>query len=333
MDAAVPREPDRALHEVEAALACVAGVTRFETTEPQDARRHMEALYGPHGLRVEGDAMRMQVRGFEIAQLHVDEIRYGLPAVASKSELHGHWVFSYLRRGTVRRSLGGEVIGAGAAGANQPDTVLDLVMSADMELLNLRVPEADMRQACRALLGEDLAHALRFELTPAAGAPHVATLLRVLHQLAATPRYPHAMAARFECSVRDAALYELLLAWPNNATRALDAFPALPASTRLARDFIHAHAAELPTVAEVAAACGVGVRALARGFEKHLGTSPLKYLLDYRLDRVREALQRAPAGATVTAIAFDWGFLHLGSFAARYRERFGESPSETLRRH
>jgi AraC-like DNA-binding protein len=34
----------------------------------------------------------------------------------------------------------------------------------------------------------------------------------------------------------------------------------------------------------------------------------------------------------VTEIAVQWGFLQLGSFAARYRERFGESPSQTLKR-
>jgi AraC-like DNA-binding protein len=34
----------------------------------------------------------------------------------------------------------------------------------------------------------------------------------------------------------------------------------------------------------------------------------------------------------VTAVALRWGFGHLGQFAADYRARFGELPSETLRR-
>jgi AraC-like DNA-binding protein len=158
----------------------------------------------------------------------------------------------------------------------------------------------------------------------------VAALLRVMGHLAATPSYGHPAAQRLEASLRDAALFELLLAWPNSYARCLEQPAALPGSTRRARDYIHAHAAELPTVAEIAAAAGVGVRALARGFDRHLGTSPQRYLQDDPLDRVRDELL-AGRHASVTDAAMAWGFLHLGSFAGRYRARFGEPPSRTLR--
>ncbi len=36
-------------------------------------------------------------------------------------------------------------------------------------------------------------------------------------------------------------------------------------------------------------------------------------------------------GKTVTVIATEYGFFHLGQFAVDYRKMFGESPSETLR--
>jgi transcriptional regulator GlxA family with amidase domain len=32
----------------------------------------------------------------------------------------------------------------------------------------------------------------------------------------------------------------------------------------------------------------------------------------------------------VTAVAWRWGFTHMGRFAIAYRRRFGESPSATL---
>jgi transcriptional regulator GlxA family with amidase domain len=37
-------------------------------------------------------------------------------------------------------------------------------------------------------------------------------------------------------------------------------------------------------------------------------------------------------GVTVARVAERWGFSNAGSFSVRYRERFGESPSQTLRR-
>jgi len=46
---------------------------------------------------------------------------------------------------------------------------------------------------------------------------------------------------------------------------------------------------------------------------------------------VRQALLHADSEASVTSIASDAGFTHLGRFAILYRSRFGESPSETLK--
>ncbi|HEU0200388.1 MAG TPA: hypothetical protein VFR86_08130, partial [Burkholderiaceae bacterium] len=134
-----PLSDDPALREVESALITSPVVSRFQTTEPERAVEHMERIYGPHALQLLGrDGIDMRVRGFELAHLHVAEIRYGSSAVASMSQAHPHWVFSYLRRGTVRLGRNGEVVTAGTAGVNRPDAVVDLVMSADMELVNLR---------------------------------------------------------------------------------------------------------------------------------------------------------------------------------------------------
>jgi len=320
------------LREVETAFCNSRFVSLFQTTEPEHAEAYVANLYGPHALQLASSpTLDMRMRGFEFAKLHLGEIRYGSSAIASVSESFPCWFFTYLRQGVVRRHGDGNPFGPGEGSVTAPDTLQRLHMSADMELLNLRVTEHDMKSACRALLGAELSHELRFDSRAPAGGKQVGALLRVMSHLAATPVYAHQAARRFENSLRDAALYELLLAWPNSYASHLDQPAALPPTTRRARDYIHAHAIELPTVAEIARECGVGVRALTRGFEKHLSSSPLRYMQQYRLDRVRVELLAAPDSATVTDVAFKWGFMQLGSFAARYRMRFGESPSQTLR--
>ena len=57
-------------------------------------------------------------------------------------------------------------------------------------------------------------------------------------------------------------------------------------------------------------------------------------LLERRLDAVRQTLMAAMPGdgLSVTEAAQRWGFGHLGNFSVLYRQRFGESPSTTLRR-
>ena len=59
----------------------------------------------------------------------------------------------------------------------------------------------------------------------------------------------------------------------------------------------------------------------------------MTYPRQVRLRRAREALQAADRGATTArAVATGLGLVHMGRFAAAYREAFGESPSDTLDR-
>jgi AraC family ethanolamine operon transcriptional activator len=60
---------------------------------------------------------------------------------------------------------------------------------------------------------------------------------------------------------------------------------------------------------------------------------PATYLRRVRLNGVRRALQqRSGVSTTVTDVALEFGFWHLGRFAEQYHELFGEAPHETLRR-
>jgi AraC-like DNA-binding protein len=86
-------------------------------------------------------------------------------------------------------------------------------------------------------------------------------------------------------------------------------------------------------IADIARELGVGVRHLQAGFRRHLAITPLQFLRECRLDQAHRRLSNALPGETTTSIAFDCGFAHLGDFAQDYRRRFGEVPSETLRRH
>mgnify|MGYP006282482149 CR=1 FL=1 len=101
---------------------------------------------------------------------------------------------------------------------------------------------------------------------------------------------------------------------------------------RLAEAYIRAHADEPLTVETIAQAVGVGPRALQAGFRDRLGVTPRALLAEVRLGRARALLLDAAPGETVADVAFESGVTQGGRFAAAYRKRFGESPSETLAR-
>ncbi|WP_137875890.1 helix-turn-helix transcriptional regulator [Rhodococcus sp. Q] len=125
---------------------------------------------------------------------------------------------------------------------------------------------------------------------------------------------------------------QLVADWAGSAQVSLgDAARCGPGYVRRAAAYIDANAQSLPTVADVARAAGVGVRTLSGGFREYLGTTPREMLRDRRLDGVRRELL-ADTTATVVSAAGAWGYVNMGVFAAAYRHRFGENPSDTLRR-
>lgn len=108
-----------------------------------------------------------------------------------------------------------------------------------------------------------------------------------------------------------------------------DAAPA-PRCVRAVEDYIDAHLDRTVSLGDLLAVAGASARTLQTRFLRHHGTSPMGYLRDRRLDRARAAILRRPA-ARITDIAAECGFTHLGRFAEHYRDRFGESPSQTQR--
>ena len=106
-------------------------------------------------------------------------------------------------------------------------------------------------------------------------------------------------------------------------------------ATRTATEFIETHLDHPLSVTAVALVAGMSARTLQATFRARLQTTPTAYIRDRRLERVRADLTDASYSMdrTVTEIATRWGINHLGRFAADYRARFGESPSQTLRAH
>jgi AraC-like DNA-binding protein len=114
--------------------------------------------------------------------------------------------------------------------------------------------------------------------------------------------------------------------------RELRAAPA--AAARRARAYIDQHLHEPVVAADIAAAARLSPRGLQAAFQREYGTTPMAQLRDARLSAARQDLLDGDPtnGATVAEIARRWGFAHLGRFARAYRDAYGETPAQTLRR-
>ena len=97
--------------------------------------------------------------------------------------------------------------------------------------------------------------------------------------------------------------------------------------------YLEANSQNPVTITELCELTHVSRRTLQYSFESILGINPARYLRTVRLNNVRRVLSRPTMeDTTISAIAAEWGFWHLGQFAHDYKQLFGENPSMTLAR-
>jgi AraC-like DNA-binding protein len=105
-----------------------------------------------------------------------------------------------------------------------------------------------------------------------------------------------------------------------------------PACVRKVEEYIKDHIGEDVTMEDLVRASGVSGRTLFRVFRLFRRASPMAYLRIVRMQHVRNNLLRpSMQDLTVTAVLSRWGIKQFGRFAAEYRQKYGELPSQTLK--
>lgn len=130
-------------------------------------------------------------------------------------------------------------------------------------------------------------------------------------------------------------LFGLILSLPNNYSEELNSdgrSPAAPASVRRAEEFMEANTGSPITISDILSQTGCSKKALFDNFRKFRGYTPNEFLINARLRLAHSRLIEASPQDTVTSIAFNSGFSHMGRFSRTYQSRYGVTPSVTLRR-
>lgn len=125
----------------------------------------------------------------------------------------------------------------------------------------------------------------------------------------------------------------LLETVPNNYSMRLlkPTSPAVPKRLKRAMDYMHTNAGSNIGITDIAREAGTSVRALQAAFQQFKDTTPLNYLRMIRLQGARKALTDPACLRSVAEVARDWGFSHMGRFAALYHQSFGEMPSDAVK--
>ena len=95
--------------------------------------------------------------------------------------------------------------------------------------------------------------------------------------------------------------------------------------------FIHQHYAEKLCLKQVADSGSVSERECMRCFQKNLNRSPVEYIIGYRLEKAREALQNTDEA--VTDIALQCGFSGSAYFGKMFRKYYDMTPGDYRKKY
>ncbi|MET8318531.1 AraC family transcriptional regulator [Micromonospora sp. NPDC005189] len=313
------------------------------TDDIERARTEVGRVFCPHRLTPQAGVRSVQLRmaARRVGGVGVIDLDYGQAVRIQPPALETFYLVQIPRAGsTVVRHAGHTVTSTpGVASVLSPYDASDMHWS---EGSPHRIFYADRRTVDRELarlLGRPPDDPVRFDIgmimttsTAQAWARGVAFLADELSQPTEASLFDHPqVAARFEQGL----IGKLLLAHRHTHSDLLAESGHHPHPGRLVRRacaLISDHHSEALTVGDIAEALRVSVRTLQDCFRRELQTSPTAYLRTCRLDAVHRALRAGDPGVSVTSVAVQHGFVHLGRFATDYRTRYGEAPSTTLRR-
>ena len=313
----------------------------FTSSDLDETRDMVGRVFKPHRLDITRRGARLNARKHHvrIGGLSLNLLRYGAPVAIDPGPLETFFLVQMPLAGQAEIRCGKEQFVSSRRVASLPSPTLDLAMrwGADNPQVIVRLERAALERHLAATLGRDLDRPLEFRAALAMDEGGGASWRRLIDYLigevdaGGTLLHSRLAAAQIEQLL----MTTLLTVQPHNYMDALreGASPAAPYYVRRAEEFIACHADRPITLASLATASGASARALQEGFRRFRDTTPMAYLKWVRLARVHADLEAAdPALDSVTEIATRWGFFHLGNFAADYLRRFGERPSETLKR-
>jgi AraC-like DNA-binding protein len=113
--------------------------------------------------------------------------------------------------------------------------------------------------------------------------------------------------------------------------RKLEAHPRARAGVARVLAFLAEHVGQTVSLGDLASVAAMSRSHLSRTFRDAVGVPLRVYVRNLRLERAQQMLARSPR-ASLTEVALEAGFYDLPHFDKVFRERYGVSPSEFLRR-
>lgn len=312
------------------------GQLLFASGDVDEVRSMVGRVMKPHSLRIIGGGERLDARMhfMPLGDVSVSRLRYGSAVEIGPGPLEDFFLVQMPLIGNAAIDSGAQHIDSypELASVLSPDDDTCMRWAAGNDQLMVRISRSLLERTLVGQLNHPLERPLHFELGFRwRDNPLWQCLLNYLMNCSA--QCPGLKDHKLVVDQIEQLVASTLLATQRHNYS--DTPPArrgtiLPRHIRRAKDYVKAHAHEPISAEQLAQVAGVSVRSLYAGFKEYLGVSPMQYLRDLRMECARTELTSGEA-SNVAGVALRWGFAHMGRFSNDYKQRYGETPSQTLR--
>lgn len=307
----------------------------FDSSDLDETRAMVGRVMKPHRLGIVGRSQRLDSRMHHVAlgEVSLSRLHYGADVDIEPGPLDDFFLVQMPLKGWAHVECGEQSVESGPdlASVLNPTDCTAMRWRADSDQIMVRVSRVLVERTLAVQLGRPLHECIRFRLgfrwrDSELWTQLITYILECANQVRELHRHRLVVT-----HIEQLVAATLLSVHAHNYEHAAPARrgAVLPRHVRKVQEYLEAHAHEPVRAEQLAQVADVSLRSLYAGFKEFCGVSPMQYLKDLRLERARADL--LSGSGSVGGVALRWGFGHLGRFSADYRERFGESPSESLR--
>lgn len=322
-----------------ASSALLERYTLVDTRSPEEARQEIGRIFCPHFLSPNhrhADGFHAVHRSAPQSFYSLNVVSYGSAVEIDPGELSRFFLLQIPVAGSASVTCGTQTTltspGRGAS-LLSPTLPTRMRWSDGCDKLIVLIEREAMQRHCRELADRAVGSV---EFSTAVDCESLAGRLLLNHvrlmydSAEADGETPRAYLARLGEGLASL----LLTSFAHSQRAALDA-PVPAAGTNAvarAEEWIRANIDRAFSVAEIAGASGTSLRSLQDGVRRQKGATLSRMIETIRLERFHALLSDPEGRRSVTEAASTAGLGHLGRAAAAYRRRYGETPSQTLRR-
>ena len=313
--------------------------TVFQSQDRDETEAYATNLFCPHLFKLNNTDKQLHARiaSAGLKQLSVTSIGFGANVLVEPGELPDFFLVQTTVAGAVEVASGRQscVATPGMATVISPEQQTRMLWDKEGHFLSLKIDRDVMYAQLSTMVDEPIDDPLVFDLEMNLSEGQASAWQSGLQALYNLLRFGSSsqVDSAHNTMLENWLVSSLLQSQPHNYSSRLknageQNWPVF--LTRAVR-YMETNFRSDITIRRLCGVSGVSERKLRSAFLKEIGTTPRRYLLQLRLIHVRETLASGRPQTTVTRVLSDSGVQHHGRFAGYYLERYGESPSDTLR--